>query len=93
MEVPPEDGVDDALGVMRHSNENNTPAYSEAEEMLAKQPPGQPMPSPLSGYRLRPISGRNSHNMKENRRILTENDCGGSTFVNWLLVGYYGLLE
>ncbi|KAG0626496.1 hypothetical protein M758_2G131200 [Ceratodon purpureus] len=85
LEAPLEDGVDDALDIMKHNNENNTPAYSEAEEVLAKQPPGQPMPSPLSGYRLRPISSRKSQNMKENRMILTENDGVGSTFVNWLL--------
>jgi hypothetical protein len=85
LDLPPEDGVEDALGIMRHNNENNTPAYSEAEEVLTKQTPGQPMPSP-SGYRLRPISSRKSHNMKENRRILTENDGVGSTFMNWLLV-------
>ena len=88
LELPPEDGVDDALGILRHSNEHNTPAYCEAEEVLAKQPAGQPMPSPLSGYRLRPVPSRKAHDMKENRRSLTEDDGGGSTFVNWLLVRY-----
>lgn len=92
LEVPPEDGVDDALGIMRHNNEHNTPAYSEAEEVLAKQAAGLPMPSPLSVYRLRPSSSRRGDNMKENRRGLAENDGGGSTFVNWLLVRY-GSLE
>lgn len=85
LEVPPEDGVDDALGLMRHNNEHNTPAYCEAEEVLAKQSTGQPMPSPLSGYRLRPVSNRKAHDMKENRKSLAEND-SGATFVNWLLV-------
>nr|PNR46570.1 hypothetical protein PHYPA_013689 [Physcomitrium patens] len=83
LEVPPEDGVDDALGLMRQSNEHNTPAYSEAEEVLAKQPPVQPMPSPL--YRLRTSSSRKGHSMKENRRSLVESDGTASALVSWLL--------
>ncbi|XP_024395733.1 transcription factor MYB3R-1 isoform X2 [Physcomitrium patens] len=85
LEVPLEDGLDDALGLMRQNNEHNTPAYSEAEEVLAKQPSVQHVPSPFSGYCLRTSSSRKVHDMKENRRGLVENDGHGSTFVNWLL--------
>lgn len=93
LEAPPEDGLDDALGIMRQTNEHNHPAYSEAEEVLAKQASGLPMPSPLSGYRLRPGSSRRGDDMKENRKSFVDIDGGASTFVNWLLVSHTEFLR
>jgi len=88
LEIPPEDGVDDALGLMRRSSEQNPAALSESEEVVSKHPLGLPMPSPLSGYRLRPSSSRRGDDTKENRRLSSEMESGGSTIVNWLMVSH-----
>ena len=87
LEISEEDVADDALGMMQHRDEHNAPAYCEAEEVLAKLPLAESLPSPLSGFRTCTDSSQNPNDWKENVRGFTDGvDGGASAFVNWLLV-------
>lgn len=80
-----EDVADDALEMMQQRDETNARAYCEAEEVLAKLPSTELVPSPSSG--LRTDSSQNPNDWKENMKGLNDGvDGGASAFVNWLLV-------
>lgn len=87
LEISEEDVADDALGMMQHRDEHNASAYCEAEEVLAKLPLAESLPSPLSGFRTCTDSSQNPNDWKENVKGFTDGvDGGASAFVNWLLV-------
>ena len=87
LEVCEEDVADDALEMMQHCDEHNAPAYCEAEEVLAKLPSAESVPSPSSGFRTCTDSSQNPNDWKENMKGLNDGvDGGASAFVNWLLV-------
>jgi hypothetical protein len=87
LEAAVDRGVDDALGIMQHLSEQNASAYCEAEEVLAKPPSAECMPSPPPCYQTRADANQNAHDCKENIRGGSDNvDGGTSSFVNWLSV-------
>lgn len=87
LEISEEDVADDALGMMQHHDEHNALAYCEAEEVLAKPPSAESLPSPLSGFRTCRELSQNPNDWKENVKGFTDGvDGGASAFVNWLLV-------
>ncbi|CAK9259465.1 unnamed protein product [Sphagnum jensenii] len=68
LEAAVDRGVDDALGIMQHLSEQNASAYCEAEEILAKPPSAECMPSPPPCYQTRADANQNAHDCKENIR-------------------------
>jgi len=77
--INPEDGTDDALGLIKHLSEHAASAYLEAEEILAMEPAKEPLSitvptSPTFKERAR----EDESSCKENMFSL-DNNFGGDT--------------
>ncbi|BBM97824.1 protein Mp3R-MYB1 [Marchantia polymorpha subsp. ruderalis] len=87
MDMLVEDGSDDALGIMKHISEHAAPAYSEAQEVLAKSVLMECHGRAASPNPVHRSRQEGSNEYKENVRSMNEHvdNCPSSPFVSWIV--------